>query len=316
MHQWLRRVRDAPARGAYRALNTPVLRTLSAKRHARLVDKHSLLIPTLTTLGAAIVDGLSRNGYFITKIDHLAGAGTPDLLERSRTLAGRYAEQAQRGALHGGNGNLIPPDAIYADQAIFHWGLNDPLLDIVEAYLKLPAAYDGVQFSYTVGGNTNVSTERWHRDWECRSVIKVAVYCNDIGADNGPFQLVSRDHSQRRDVKGYQYHLMDDDGLVATLGNDVMRDVVTCPGSAGTVVFADTGRYFHRGQAPRKDDRKILFYSYFARPPRHPFFCERSGLSRQQVASLAETLAPRPKAAALWRRDVPALLRMIPPALL
>jgi Phytanoyl-CoA dioxygenase (PhyH) len=316
MHPWIRRVRDAPARIAYRALNTSVLRTHFAKRHASAIDTYKSSIPALSDVETSIVGGLSCDGYFITTLEDLASGGDLDLLDRSTALAARYNEPAYRNALHGGNGNLIPPDAIFEDESIFCWGLNDQLLNIIEAYLKLPAAYDGVQFNYTVSGAQNVSTERWHRDWECRSVIKVAVYCNDIDHSNGPFQLVSRDHSQGRDANGYDYNLMDDKTLIATLGNDCTRDIVTCVGSAGTVVFTDTGRYFHRGQAPRTSDRKILFYSYFARPPRHPFFCERSGLSRKQVAKLAKNMAARPKAAALWRKDVPVLLRMIPPAML
>jgi hypothetical protein len=317
MHPLMRRFRDAPARAAYRALNTPILRTHSAKRHASAIDRYKSSIPALSGIETLVVDGLARDGYFITSLEDLASGSGRDLLDRSTAMAARYDEPAHRNALHGGNGNLIPPDAIYEDQSIFRWGLNDGLLNIIEAYLKLPVAYDGVQYSYTVSsGGGKISTERWHRDWECRSVIKVAVYCNDIDESNGPFQLVSRDHSQRRDADGYNYHLMDDETLAATLGSDVKRDIVTCAGSTGTVVFADTGRYFHRGQAPRTGDRKILFYSYFARPPRHPFFCERSGLSRKQVATLAKTMPQRSKAAALWRQDVPALLRMIPSALL
>ncbi|NJN32859.1 MAG: hypothetical protein HC824_22455, partial [Synechococcales cyanobacterium RM1_1_8] len=46
----------------------------------------------------------------------------------------------------------------------------------------------------------------------------------------------------------------------------------SCIGKAGTVVLCDTAHYFHRGRPPIAQDRSAIFYSFFSRRPKHPFF--------------------------------------------
>jgi hypothetical protein len=49
----------------------------------------------------------------------------------------------------------------------------------------LPVAYDGASVNYTVADGREVSTRRWHRDWEDRRMLKVAVCLNDVGHGGG-----------------------------------------------------------------------------------------------------------------------------------
>jgi len=83
-------------------------------------------------------------------------------------------------------------------------------------------------------------------------------------------------------------------------------------GAAGTVIFADTARYYHRGKPPIRSDRAAVFFGYFARPPRHPFLCERSRLSRAQITQLVADLPQVERDTALWMQSVPIPIRWIP----
>jgi hypothetical protein len=145
---------------------------------------------------------------------------------------------------------------------------------------------------YTVAGGKAESTRQWHRDREDRRMVKIAIYLNDVDGDGGPFEL---------DTRGERAS----DADFAT--------VRSCEGPAGTVIFADTARCLHRGR-PAKRDRAAVFYSYFSRRPRNSFFCERSGLTRLQVAALTRNLPPRQAESAQWHAALPPLLRLIPSA--
>jgi hypothetical protein len=195
-------------------------------------------------------------------------------------------------------------------------GLQDRLLDIAENYIGLPPAYDGVTINYTIADGREVSTRQWHRDREDRRMLKVAIYLNDVDESCGPFQLIPRHDTMQNDHAGFNYEQADDAALLERLGPNYLDDVVSCCGPSGTVIFADTARFYHRGKPATARDRMAIFYSYFAHHPRHPFFCERSGIPRNEIARLAERLPPRQQSAALWRQRLSLALRLIPPAAL
>lgn len=122
------------------------------------------------------------------------------------------------------------------------------MLAIAEAYLGLPIAYDGPSINYTVADGREVSTRKWHRDWEDRRMLKVAIYLNDVDAEGGPFQMVKRTDADRSEVNGYRYDLASDGQMSARLGADFRDAIVSCEGAAGTVIFTDTAHFFHRGK--------------------------------------------------------------------
>lgn len=309
--RWLR---DFPARSALKFSNLRQVRLWLGQRHARALHRHRAALPGLTQGDAAIVAALNADGICITSLDSLGLQGGEALVVSAGALAEAFAEEARALSRGGREFIIVPPDQIVRNPQIYRWGLQDRLLDIVEAYIGLPVAYDGVAINYTVADGRAVSTRKWHRDWEDRRVLKVAVYLHDVDAEGGPFEQISRHDTLQNDRAGFNYDLADDAELARILGGSPERDVVSCQGPRGTVVFCDTARFFHRGKPATARDRAALFYSYFANPPRHPFFCERSGLSRRDIASLAHDLVGRQRAAALWRRQVSPIVRLIPRA--
>jgi hypothetical protein len=309
----LHRLQQWPASLAFTATNLPVVRPLMGRRYQRDLDAHKPRLPTLGESDASIVDGLHRFGVHVTSLSALGLDQSDEMVTAARDRSDRYAAEARRRNA-GGEQHLIVPVEETTRFELFTWGLQDRLLDIVERYLGLPVAYDGPTIIYTVADGREGATRLWHRDREDRRMLKVAVYLNDVGNDGGPFQLFSRVDERQDDRHGYRYHEADDTHFREWFGEDYARSVTSCTGPAGTVVFADTAKYFHRGAPAFAQDRAAAFFSYFARRPRHPFFCARSGLSRDQLATIADGLPSRQREAVLWHRSLPLPMRMIPAA--
>lgn len=305
---------DMPARMALRLSNTPAARRLLGHRYDRARARHRAGLGALGALDAQIVTALERTGVFVTSLDALGLPGSHEILQSATAMADDFADEARRRVAAGIDFNVVPPAAILAQRAVFDWGLQDRLLDIAEAYLGLPVSYDGVCINYTVADGREASTRKWHRDWEDRRMLKVAIYLNDVDARGGPFEIVTRADDRPTDADGFSYSLASDAEMAALLGPGFQDSVVSCQGPAGTVVIADTAGFYHRGKPAVAQDRKAVFYSYFARAPRHPYLCERSGLSRADIAALAQGLPPRQRAAALWREALPLVFKWIPPA--
>jgi len=310
----LGRLGDRPARMAFSLSNTGIMRHHLGRRYSRLLDRHRPSLPSLNGLDQAIVEGLERDGLFITSLDALGLPGSAEMLRSTQEVAKGCAENARREARLGREFIHASASSMMGHPEIFQWGLNKRMLDIAEAYIGLPAAYDGMTLIYTVADGTELGTRQWHRDREDRKMVKVAVYCADVTDQGGPFQLISRvDHLQGVGDR-YQFEFGTPDVLDKRLGHGYEQDIVSCPGPAGTVVFADTARFFHRGAPTFDKDRAALFYSYFANRTRHPYFCQRSGLTRRQITDLVEGMSAHQRASALWHNALPPWLRLIPPA--
>ena len=305
---------DFPARTALRVTNMAPVRAMLESRHCKALAKHAGNLPDIGALDREIVDAVRRDGVYVTSLAALGIAGSDEILAAGRQLAEDFAPEARESVRNGTDFTYVTSAAITARPELFAWGLTDRLLDIAENYLGLPVAYDGVNIIYTVADGRAVATRQWHRDWEDRSMLKVAVYCSDVTATGGPFEVISRADTTRGPADGFNYAPATRDELIRRLGADYDDQVVSCVGPAGTVIFSDTARFFHRGRPALGDDRMAMFFSYFARTPRHPFFCERSGLSRRQIAELASGLTPRQRASSLWRESLPLLVRLIRPA--
>jgi hypothetical protein len=202
-----------------------------------------------------------------------------------------------------------------ANPEIYRWGLEDRLLDIAESYLGMAIGFDGINIFFTKADEGEGGVRLWHRDSEDRKMLKIAVYINDVDESNGPFQVLKRripkyNYPVNGLFRGLTQHELEE----ALPDLDMARDVVTCVGKRGTVVFSDTASLYHRGMPAVTRDRYAIFFNYMSRVPLRPFRCERSMISRAQVSQLAKQLPPRQRACVLWRKDLPLVARIIPPA--
>jgi hypothetical protein len=309
--RWLR---DLPARTALKLFNRPRVRILLGRRYGKALHIHQPALPPLAAADARIVAALEKDGVYVTTIEALGLANAHAVISEARALAEAFAEEAHQQVAKGEVFTIVPSDRVFRYPSIYLLGLQNRLLDIAENYVGLPPAYDGVTINYTVADGREVSTRKWHRDWEDRRMLKVAIYLHDVDEDAGPFQMIKRHDTLQNDQDGFNYELADDATLLDRLGPSYADDIVSCCGKAGTVIFTDTARFFHRGKPATGRDRMAIFYSYFAQNPRHPFLCERTGMPRGDVARLTTKLPKRQKRAAQWRKRLSIALRMIPPA--
>lgn len=310
----LRRLGDRPAKLAFAASNAQPFKDMLGSRYTAALQAYSPMLPALNPTDRDIVAALQRDGVYRTSLAALGLAGSAEMLQSAQQVAESCAVTARTAAASGRDFTCAPADSIIENAAIFNWGLSDRLLDIAEAYLGLPVAYDGLNLIYTVADGREVATRQWHRDREDRKMLKVAVYCNNVGEGGGPLQVITRLDGTQNDENGYRYTGGEEEELSSLLGADYRDDIVTCTGDAGTVVFVDTARYFHRGEPVHTEDRKALYFSYFAQQTRHPYFCERSGLKRAQLAHMAEGLPARQRSSVLWQKAQPWWAKLVPPA--
>ncbi|MEE3715428.1 hypothetical protein V2H45_01565 [Tumidithrix elongata RA019] len=196
---------------------------------------------------------------------------------------------------------------------IFFWGAEKRLLNIVENYLKLPVAYDSLSYYYSIADGKDLGPRKWHRDKEDWKMVKIGIYLNDVDEYGGPFECVYPEINKfLHQTVQPKYRVMKHQELQQHLPDPKSNWFTSCTGSAGTVVFVDTAMYYHRGKPPIAMDRAALFFGYFSRRPKNPYFCGRSPLSRNQLHYLSEFLPPDLYDYVNWKDSLPGIGRWIP----
>ena len=225
---YARKMRSLPANTAHRIISMPSIQRRRETQYLKSLDAHASALPDLTGLDARIREGLRQDGIFVTSLEELGMPGSANMFETARRMVTDYASEAHARAAAGEKYLMLPGAQVMMQPTLFTWGLADRLLNIAESYLGLPPAYDGMALVYSVADGKEEATRRWHRDREDRRMVRIGIYLNDVDADGGPFELDRRGRTALR---------ADDP--------DAIR---SCPGPAGTVIFADTGRCLHRGR--------------------------------------------------------------------
>jgi hypothetical protein len=285
-----------------------------SRRHDDILRQCEPVAP-LCPVEAAVVAGIERHGVFTTSLSalRLEVVRGDDILKSGRQAAMLLED---RTAFDRRSGMIVSKAADLMRHApLYQWGLAPALLRIAESYLCMPAAFDGPLIFRTLADGREVGTRKWHLDREDRRVIKVALYLHDVDENGGPFQILKQEAD--RGDGSFTYPTLTTAELQRKLVMPLNQgDITTCTGKAGTLVFADTARFFHRGLPATGRERFAIFYSYFARRPRHPFFCKGTRLSRRQILQLVEGFTAEQQATALWRDNLSWGARLIPPSLI
>ncbi|ATR21991.1 Hypothetical protein RMHFA_00084 [Roseomonas mucosa] len=316
IHRWLDKARQhglsLPSNLAARALRLPWTDRLVGDAQARARAAHLPELPALSAADAALLRTLLRDGVCVTSLEELGLPGTAAMLASATSLTDRLAAR-RRQPEHAHRHTVTATAQDLLDfPAILEWGLGTRLLDLVENYLGLPVAYDGPDHFYSPADGREAGPRIWHRDREDRRMLKIAVYISDVGPQDGPFEIVHPDFRERLGGPR-QAAILPQAELERRIGPEGMEKAIrTCTGRRGTVVIAETAENYHRGRPPVRSDRSALYYGYFSRFTPTPFFCERSPLTRAQIARIASGLPERQHDALLWRRFLPAWKRVVP----
>jgi hypothetical protein len=282
-------------------------------RYQALLEQHQQKLPELSAQDLTIARALEENGLYITSLEALNLPQNDNFFVAAQKLSNELAQMAQSPQYKGKHTLTATAEQIMRYPDVFLWGAQERLLRIVERYLKVPVAYDGLSYYFSVANGSEAGPRKWHRDREDWRMVKIGVYLNDVDALGGPFECVFPDANVKICKQAKQpYQVFRDRELKCLLGENEQTWRTSCTGSSGTVVFVDTAHYYHRGRPPITNDRSAIFFGYFSLRPKHPFFCGRSPLSQGQLAQLSQFLPMHIQESILWENKLTGIYRLVP----
>lgn len=306
-------VRNAAPNLAERVLSNPWMeKQVLWPRYQTYLNQHQTKMRTLSDADQSVVENLSNSGHYITTLTKLSIPEQNCFFQAGEQLF-KSLEQSRH---HHQVKFQITPDfpLLKSHLKIFQWGLVDRLLAIAENYIRLPVAYDTCLCNISVNNGLETATRRWHLDNEDRRVLKIIIYFNDVETDGGPFQFLDLESSQQVLAAAVDRCAFFSGQEFNTLVQSQTPSVLpqTCTGAAGTVIFVDTAKVYHRGYPPTMYSRRAITFGYCSRRPQRPFRCGRNQLSRSQLTELAVGLTDAQKSCLFWQDDLPAWIRRIP----
>jgi hypothetical protein len=128
-------------------------------------------------------------------------------------------------------------------------GINPRLLDIANAYLEMLSKFEYVDVWYTppAGADERRSSQRWHRDFNDRHLLKAFLYLVDVNEENGPFEYVPRSAPGGELEAHWPWRPLGDNYPPENeLAERIGDRAVTFTAPKATLIFCDTSG-FHRG---------------------------------------------------------------------
>ncbi|MBD2213543.1 phytanoyl-CoA dioxygenase family protein [Nostoc linckia FACHB-104] len=271
----------------FNQLHKYIPRIPSELRYRIDLMRHARKLPALSPQDKLIVEILRKEGVVTTSLQDLALPKTAELIPSAESqlanmelaLAAKYKNTQKFGS---GENPAYPQIFTVTDlPEFYHWGSEQRLLNIIENYIGLPIAFQGVHLRRDFANDEQLTTELWHLDAEDRRMIKVIIYLNDVSQENGPFEYIPK--SQMSLIKELQIRSQivpkTAKGLVGLNDGEIEKIVPkslwkSCPGKAGSIVIADPRAIFHHGK-PRTQSRSTLFFVYTAKNPLRPECCKQ-----------------------------------------
>jgi ectoine hydroxylase-related dioxygenase (phytanoyl-CoA dioxygenase family) len=140
------------------------------------------------------------------------------------------------------------------------------MLDLANAYLRMWSKLEYFDTWYTVpqaADEERVASQRWHRDYNDRHLLKAFLYLVDVDEANGPFQYVpgsagSGPYAGEWPWRPLGENYPDETALAERIPS---ADVQTFTGPAGTLLFCNTSG-FHRGGFTTGKPRVLATWTY------------------------------------------------------
>jgi len=275
----------------------PFVQAQSEIAYQRALNKHLVNLPVLSASDRTLVETIKRDGVVITSLSALGIPSNPSFFQVAKKLMSEIPK-----SISGEKDEFVvhaTSQQIMEHPEIFLWGVEQRLLNIVENYLGLPVAYQGVFFRRDIANEVAIKSRLWHVDLEDKKVLKIIVYLNDVNEDGGPFQYIPQSLTSTviQSLKHRPRYITD----------EIMQQVLSpsnwksCTGLSGTVIFAGTAGIFHRGKIPVAEDRFAVFFDYTSRQPIQPFYNTLS-LSKKNLLLLVNNLSKAQKNCVLWQQ--------------
>lgn len=219
----------------------------------------------------SIIDDLNKNGVHLTSIEQLfpdESANIMHVLNQAAKVLEIYDNQELPSHLQK-MASSIDMSASYIISnfpEVFFLGISRRILDLVENYLGLPAAYHGVALRRSLPDGLELGPRLWHQDGEDFRIIRIVIYLTDVEIDGGPFEYIPRSYGLTyKDLKSLDSRIEQNDMLRVVPGT-AMRQ---CYGKAGTVVISDAANTFHHEQLQKNKARSVAMYGFSSRLPKN-----------------------------------------------
>jgi hypothetical protein len=267
------RVAKALETRGIRATYTLHDRVLSNRRsRRRFADDH----PELDDAQRRIISEVEANGYSTIPFQELI----PDEahLRELEAMRDRFVEETEAGLAAGGEGVRVREGKEFVVRLHSYGvdvGLDDPwfraassrrMLDVANAYLSMWSKLEYVDVWYSVpqpASAERVSSQRWHRDYNDKHLLKAFLYLVDVDEKMGPFQYIpgSQPGGPYADAwpwtpLGQNYPTEEE--LEARIPSSAAHAFVA---PKGTLIFCNTAG-FHRGGFSTTEPRVLATATY------------------------------------------------------
>jgi hypothetical protein len=268
-----------------RALRSaPLVREWHDRRYSEAREQHAKTLP-IQASHSALLDQLERE--MIAIVDGTALV-PPAVVACAREQCVELAREVS------GSSTVECPYAQVAP-ALYTWGLAQDNLDLAECYLGLPVRYLGVSIKREKADARALDVRQWHLDVEDRRMLKMIVYLDEVGLDDGPFEYLDRAHTLEASKRlRYRSGFVSDAEFAAVAPRSAWRAML---GPSLTVALVDTCRLFHRARPPRRRDRYSMSFAYCTErahqlfpeflPPKSLVHPMTQGLNARQRAAAA-----------------------------
>jgi len=144
--------------------------------------------------------------------------------------------------------------------------LSDRMLGLANVYLQMWSKLEYVDFWYSVpveADSGRIQSQRWHRDFDDRHLLKAFLYLVDVDEQTGPFEFVAGSARGRTAADFYPWYpgspaYPPDREFDAAVDS---ADIKTFTASAGTLILCNTSG-FHRGGFATTKPRVLATATY------------------------------------------------------
>ena len=232
--------------------------------------------PALDDVQQSILSDVREQGYSVRSFqDVFSDAGLWGEIEEQRD---RFVASTEADLAAGGEHVRVRPGKEFVVRLQSYGvelGPADPwfravasqrLLDIANAYLEMWSKLEYVDVWYSVpqpATAERISSQRWHRDYNDKHLLKVFLYLVDVDESMGPFQYVAGSHpgGPYSDAWGWEplgQHYPTEEELESRIPPSAVQ---TFTGPAGTLLFCNTAG-FHRGGFSTTKPRVLATATY------------------------------------------------------
>jgi hypothetical protein len=232
--------------------------------------------PRLDRVQERIVSELQADGYSLLTFSDLFPDG--DVWSAVEAQGAQFAAETEAELESGGEGLRVRAGKEFVVRLHSYGaelGLDDPwfslcashrMLDLANTYLGLWSKLEYVDMWYSVAQPVEadrVASQRWHRDFNDKHLLKAFVYLVDVDENTGPFQYVPGSAPGGRYADAWPWRPLGEnyppeDDLERRIPPEAVR-VFTGP--KGTLLFCNTSG-FHRGGFATARPRVLATVTY------------------------------------------------------